>query len=175
MDQQIILACDDNGRFLEYIPKEIGHTGEGKRHLAITVLLYNNKGQILLQRRKHKVFNDVWDMTASTHPLHTSSGDETLKEATSRALKDEYGIEKVDLRVLGSFNYFKKIGSLCENEHDFLLTGEYNNKIKLNLETAYEYKWVEKKEFLKDIEENPSNYTPWAIEGTRLLKQSGFF
>ena len=44
MDNQIILVSDEKGNFTgEYIPKEMGHTGLGKRHLAITVLIYNKK------------------------------------------------------------------------------------------------------------------------------------
>src|SRR3989338_617418 len=119
MDKQTILACDDKGKFLEYIPKMVGHTGEGRRHIAITVLIYNSKNEVLLQKRKHRVFDDIWDFSASTHPLHSEIGDETLEEASLRALKQEYGIEKVKLDTLGSFNYFAKVGKLCENEHDF--------------------------------------------------------
>ena len=145
--KQIILACDDNGNFQEYIPKEEGHTGQGKRHLAITVLVYNSRGQVLLQKRKHKVFDNIWDFTASTHPLHTDSGDETLEQATLRALKEEYEIEDVDLKRVGAFNYFAKTGELCENEHDHLLIGEYNKGFKLNLTDAYEAKWVDKWKF----------------------------
>ncbi|MCL4365644.1 NUDIX domain-containing protein, partial [Patescibacteria group bacterium] len=87
MKRQIILAVDDNGKFLEYIPKEVGHTGLGKRHLAIAVILYNFKGQVLLQKRKHQIFNNIWDTTGATHPLHRENGsDESLEEATRRCL-----------------------------------------------------------------------------------------
>lgn len=176
MDQQIILAVDDQGKFSgEYIPKAVGHTGEGKRHLAVTVLLYNSHGQVLLQRRKHQIFDNIWDFTASTHPLHTDKGDESLEEATFRALKDEYGIRDVQVRVVGSFNYFAKINGLCENEHDHILIGEYNGEFKLNPQHAYEAKWVDKKEILKDMEENPKNYSPWSLESLKVLKQTGFF
>lgn len=171
MDKQIILACDDDGNFLEYIPKEKGHSGEGKRHLAITVLLYNNKGQVLLQRRKHKVFNNIWDFTASTHPLHKADGaDESLEETTLRALKHEYDIEGISLKNIGSFNYYAQIGELCENEHCVMMIGEYNGQLKLNKNVGYEYKWVKKEEFLNDIEKNPQNYAPWVIEGAKLIK-----
>jgi len=172
---QIILACDDQGNFLEYIPKEAGHTGQGRRHLAITVLLYNSKGQVLLQKRKHQVFDNIWDFTASTHPLHTSSGDETLEQATLRALKDEYGVEDVQLKRIGEFNYFAEIGDLCENEHDHILVGEYNGEVKLNPVHGYEAKWVDKKEVLEDMEQNPDKYTEWSKESLKVLKQSGFF
>lgn len=175
MSYQIILACDDQGNFLEYIPKEAGHTGGGRKHLAITVLLVNKQGQVLLQRRKHQVFDNIWDFTSSTHPLHKGDGDEGLEQAALRALKDEYGIENVQVKRLGSFNYFAKIGPLCENEHDDLLIGEYNGQISLNQEVAYGYKWMDKKEMLKDMEENPQKYSPWSKEGLKILKQSGFF
>lgn len=174
-EQQIILACDDEGNFLEYIPRMVGHTGEGRRHLAITVLIYNSEGEILLQRRKHKVFDNIWDFTASTHPLHTENGDESLEQASLRALKEEYGIENLSLKRIGEFNYFAKIDGLCENEHDHILTGEFNGEIVLNPKVAYESKWVDKKEALKDIEENPDKYSAWTKESLKILKEKGFF
>lgn len=180
MDKQIILACDDKGNFLEYIPKEVGHTGEGRRHLAITVLIYNNKGQVLLQKRKHKVFDNIWDFTASTHPLHKQNGsNESLEEALKRALKDEYDIDNITIQKAGEFNYFAPYhtvqGDLCENEHDHLFIGEYNGEVNLNPDVAYEFKWVDKKEVLEDMEKNPHKYSAWSKMGLKILKQAGFF
>lgn len=173
---QIILAVDDQGNFLEYIPKEVGHTGLGRRHWAITVLIYNSKGMVLLQRRKHKVFNDVWDFTASTHLLHKQNNtDETIEEATKRALKDEYDIENVNLKNIGEFNYFAKDGDLCENEHCYMIVGQFDGEVRMNPKVGYEYKWVSKKDFLQDALKNPQNYAPWVIEGAKILKQAEFF
>ncbi len=172
--EQIILAVDDSGKFSgEYIPKAVGHTGAGKRHLAITVLISNSKGQCLLQKRKHQVFDNIWDITGATHPLHKSDGsDETVEEATWRCLEVEYGIkDKMPLKNLGFFNYFAKYGEYCENEHCAILVGEYNGPFNLNSEVGYGYKWVSEEEFLKDIAANPQNYTPWAIEAIGFLKQ----
>lgn len=174
--KQIILAVNDNGKFLEYIPKEVGHTGDGRRHLAITVLLYNKKGQVLLQKRKHKIFNNIWDLTGATHPLHKEDNtDENLEEATWRCLEVEYGIkDKIPLKNLGFFNYFAPYhtvqGELCENEHCTLLVGEYNGPISLNPQVGYEYKWMDKQKFLKDIKKNPQKYSPWAREAVKLIK-----
>jgi len=176
MSDQTILAVDDKGKFLEYIPKIVGHTGKGKRHLAVTVLLYNSQNEVLLQKRKHQIFDNVWDFTASTHPLHKDDGtDETLEEATLRSLKEEYGIEKVKVEAVGSFNYFAKTGKLCENEHDHLLVGLYEGKVELNKEVAYEFKWVDQNEWLEDMENNPKKYSPWANEGLKILKKIDFF
>lgn len=173
MDEQIILAVDDKGEFSgEYIPKMAGHIGKGRRHLAISVLLYNSKGEVLLQKRKHKIFDKIWDVTAATHPLHKPDGsDETLEDAARRCLKQEYGIsEKMPLKNLGFFNYFAKYNEYCENEHCAILTGEYDGPIDLNPEAGYSYKWIKEDEFLKDIKENPENYSPWAIEAAKIIR-----
>ncbi len=219
---QTILAVDDSGNFLEYIPKETGHTGAGQRHLAITVLIYNSKGQVLLQRRKHQIFDNIWDFTGATHPLHkphlchseersdvgilinelsSSSNkdchalrarndrkcklckqdgiDETLEEATQRCLEVEYGIkEKIPFKNLGFFNYFAPYhtvqGDFCENEHCVLMTGEYNGEVKMDPGIGYEYKWMNKEDFLNDIKSNPQKYAPWVLEGVKILQQVEF-
>ncbi|MBI4036168.1 NUDIX domain-containing protein [Candidatus Daviesbacteria bacterium] len=171
MNKQIILACDDNGKFLEYILKEKGHTGKGQRHLAIAALLYNSKGEVLLQKRKHKIFDNIWDLTAATHPLHKSdSSDETIEEATLRCLQEEWEIDKVEnLKRVGVFNYFAQYGKLCENEHCYLIVGEYDGGVNLDQNIGYEYKWIKRGDFLADIAKNPQNYTPWAREAAELL------
>lgn len=178
MDEQIILAVDEEGNFTgEYIPKSVGHTGVGQRHLAISVLLYNDKGEVLLQKRKHQIFNDIWDVTGATHPLHKEDGnDESLEEATLRCLKREYGIDqKIELNNMGMFNYYAKYGQVCENEHCAILNGEYNGPLNLNEEVGYDYKWMNKQEFLNDIEQNPEFYSPWAFEAVKILKKADFF
>ena len=177
MSSQIIIVCDEKGNPTgEYIPKDVGHTGEGRRHIGVTVLLYNKAGQLLLQRRKHQNFDNIWCFTGDTHKLHTETGDESFEEATMRCLDFEWGIkDKIDLKNLGTFNYLEKVGSRCENENCAMMIGEYNGEIILNSETAYEYKWVEKSEFLKDFTENSKKYAPWVLGGVTILKEKGFF
>lgn len=173
MDQTIII-CDNNGNPTgEYIPKIEGVTGKGKHHLAITVLLQNSQGQVLLQRRKHQVFDNVWDFTGSTDNSHFADGtNETFEEASMRCLKREYGIFKVDnLRNLGGFNYFAKDGKHCENEYCAMMIAEYEGEVKMNPEVGYEYKWMDLMEFIEDVEKNPKKYAPWVIKGSKIIKE----
>lgn len=171
MDDQIILAVDDNGKFLEYIPRMMGHTGNGRRHLGITILVFNSKGQILLQKRKHLVFDNIWCFTADTHSYHQDSGDETIDEASRRALKEDFNIENISLKNLGFFNYFERDGKYCENEYCAMVVGEYNGEVKLNPEHGYDFIWMDKKDFLKDFENNPKKYAPWVPGGIKILKE----
>lgn len=168
-----IIICDNFGNPTgEYVEKEIGHNGDGQHHLAITVLLINPQGQVLLQKRKHQRFDKLWDLTGATDLYHLEDGkDETFEEATLRCLKNEYGIKEVDnLKNLGGFNYFARWNQHSENEYCVLMVGEYEGEVKMNLEAGYEYKWVNKEDFFQDIEANPHNYTPWAKEAVKLLK-----
>lgn len=187
MTNQIIIVCDNEGNPTgEYIPKSEGITGEGKHHLAITVLLVNRQGKVLLQKRKHLVFDNLWDFTGSTDSSHFEDGrNETFEQAAIRCLKREYNISQVEnLRNLGGFNYFAPYhpvpdgtgqGDFCENEYCAMMVGEYDGEVNLNPEVGYEYKWVDKKELRENVESNPKEYVPWVIEGVKILKQTEFF
>lgn len=176
MNKQIIIVCDDKGNPTgQFVPKEVGHTGEGRHHLAITVLLINSQKEVLLQKRKHKRFDGLWDLTGATDLYHIKDKNETFEEATLRCLKREYGINQVEnLKNLGGFNYFAPYttvqGDFCENEFCAMMTALYDGEVKMNTDSGYSCKWVSKQDFLNDIESNPQNYTPWAIEGVKVLK-----
>ncbi len=186
--QQIIKGANDDGTPTgEYFPRSVGHTGQGKHHFAVSFFIINSKGELLLQLRKHKIFDKIWDTTGSTHQLRREdelssrpSGtgtDETDEEACDRSFKVEYGVPEGGIKWenYGGFNYFAKYGEMCENEHDMVLIGQYDGEVNLNPEEGYEIKWMGKEEFLKDIKKNPKKYTPWAIGATKLLEEKGFF
>jgi isopentenyl-diphosphate delta-isomerase len=176
---QVLLACDDDGRFTgQYVRRDVAHTGDGRRHLAIAVLLYNARGELLLQRRKHALFDDVWDITGATHPLRLADGtDEPLEQAALRCLRDEYGLDQPRLSEVGAFTYFAKDpgGLLCENEHCTLYVGACDGPVRLNHEVGYECAWVSKAFLLEDIAASPESYAPWARLSVDLLRRTGFF
>jgi isopentenyldiphosphate isomerase len=173
---QTLLLADQDGRFTgEYIAKELAHRGDGRRHLAIAVLLYNSKDEVLLQRRRHRIFDDLWDLTGATHPLHREDGsDETFEQAGARCLEVEYDLHGVALETVGAFNYFARYGELCENEHCALLLGAYSGPLRLNPAVGYDCHWMPRLEFAGDIAQHPGRYTAWARESARLLRTRGW-
>jgi len=172
MNEQILIICDESGHPTgEYLPKELCHQGEGRRHLAITLLLFNREGQVLLQRRKHQLFDDVWDLTGATHLLHLSdSSDESIDEAATRCLWHEYQIGPVSCAVSGAFSYFARYGDRCENEYCFTLIGELNGSFTLNPRVAYGSHWVDQAEFFADIVRSPEKYSPWAVQAVPIIR-----
>ena len=99
---------------------------------------------MLLQRRRHRVFDGIWDLTAATHLLHGQQGDETLDDAAARCLESEYGLHGVATRPVGAFTYFARDGLLCENEHCSRPVGQYDGAVTLNRAVGYGYAWLDR-------------------------------
>lgn len=174
MKDQMLIRVDKSDRLLGYGPRSRFHTGLGTLHRAFVTLLFNAQNQVLLQRRKHKLFDGYWDFTAISHPLHLSNGhDETYQEASDRALDKEMGIGHVEVKKIGAFVYFAKDGKNCENEYCAVLVGKWTGKHKPNPDEVYESKWIDFKQFLIDVGHNQKIYTPWAVLAASNLKDLG--
>lgn len=163
-EQQVIVVDENDNASGKYVPRHLAHTGSGIHHRAFVCYLLNSKGEILLQKRKHWLWDGLWDVTAVSHPLHLTDHDETYEEAAKRALKKEMGIEGVVVKTVGGFNYFAKHekDNGCENEYCAIITGTYNGAVHPDPNDVYEFKWINFEEFKKDVLANPKFYTPWA-------------
>lgn len=53
-----------------------------------------------------------------------------------------------------------------ENEYCAMLIGEYDGSFEMNPEVAYSTKWMDKQEFLTDLEANPGKYSPFLLTMT---------
>ena len=171
MEQTLILV-DNNDRILGYAPRSVCHTGKGIRHRAFVVVLYNSSGKLLLQRRKHALFSDKWDLTGASHPLRLRSRNESYAEAAARCVKTEFGASGVAFRKIGAFNYFTSQGKKCENEHCAVIVGKYDGKVRPNYEVAYGFRWATMRETLMEIRTKPKSFVTWARLGTKVLQKN---
>ncbi len=170
MTEQQLILVDRNDKILGYAPRNICHTGKGKRHRAFVIALYNSKGQILLQRRKHTLFTNMWDLTGASHPRRLRRRNESYAEAAARCLRDELAIRGISLRKIGAFNYFAPQGKKCENEHCALLVGKYDGAVRPNPKVAYGFRWASLRTTLQEIRRRPNSFVMWGRLGARLLR-----
>lgn len=170
MEQRLILVDRKDG-ILGYAPRSVCHTGKGKRHRAFVIALYNSKGQILLQRRKHALFTNLWDLTGASHPLRLRGRNESYAEAAARCLKVEFGLRGIPLRKIGAFNYFAQQGKRCENEHCALMVGKYDGKVRPNPKVAYGSRWASLRTTLRETRAKPDSFVMWARLGAKLLRK----
>lgn len=174
--KETLIVVDDKDNFVRYAPREECHSGQGIHHRAFVILLFNKDKKILLQKRKHRLWDNYWDLTAASHPLHLEGRDETYEEAAAKCLKREWGIslKPPGLKNILAFNYFERYDGKCENEHCALIVGEYSGELVPDSDVCYEHKWVCLKELVIDVEKNIKNYTPWLLASIKELKNHSF-
>ena len=171
MVEQTLILVGTRDNFLGYAFRGECHSGKGRRHRAFVTLLFDSQNRVTLQKRKHRLFDNLWDLTAISHPLHTDVGDESYQQASDRALLKEMGVSHVPVRKVGAFNYFARDGKNCENEYCAVLIGRHDGKCSPNPEEVYESKKVNFDDFVADVSENPQKYTPWAVLAVKKLKK----
>jgi len=134
----------------------------GKLHRAFSILVFNPKGELMLQKRSRGKYHcgGLWTNTCCSHPRPG----EKLGQATHRRLVEEMGFD-CGLQEVFSFVYKARFSNeLTEHEFDHVFVGEYEDEPKLNPEEAEDWRWGKMDEVAKDIENNPEKYTFWFRE-----------
>lgn len=130
----------------------------GLLHRAFSVFIFNNYGQLLLQRRSFNKYHTpgLWTNTCCSHP----SSSDILLDAHNRLVK-EMGFD-CDLKEVFSFRYKAKLGKeLFEHEIDHVLVGIYNKDPKPSSKEVDDYLWITREDLITDMKNNNQKYTPW--------------
>jgi len=127
-------------------------------HRAFSILIFNKKGELLLQKRAKTKYHcpGLWTNACCSHPR---PGKNLIEEA-KRRLKEEMGFE-CELKESFDFIYKADLGDLTEYEFDHVLLGEFSDNPSPNEEEVDDWKWISLQDLKKDIKEKPQNYTPW--------------
>lgn len=172
-ESQTLIVVDDNDIIIQYASRSICHRGNGLRHRGVAILLHNSKAEILLQKRRNELFDNMWDLAGATHPLHLDHRNETYEESGIRCLKTEWGMTLPLQRVL-AFTYFERYNNRCENEYCVLLRGEYDGELNPNPLHIYEFRWVTGKQLVNELDREPKGFTPWLRKSVEGLNGSLF-
>jgi isopentenyl-diphosphate delta-isomerase len=161
VSEQILMVVTPDDDLVEYAPRGECHLGQGRLHRALAGVIFNDRGQLLLQRRKSRLWDDYWDITAATHPLHGPNCDESYDDAMQRCLIAEWNVS-VPMETVLAFIYFEAYGQQCENEYCVLMVGRYSGPVHPHPDHAYDMRWVDFDECAADLARDPGKYTPWA-------------
>lgn len=133
---------------------------KGLLHRAISILLFNDKGEMLIQQRAENKYHwpYIWSNAVCSHP----KWDETYQDAANRRLFEELGIS-TDLTEIFRFIYKAEdaITGLIEHELDTVFIGKYDNAIPFNKEEINAIRWVDKALLQKELKQNPEQYSFW--------------
>jgi len=158
-DDEKLILVDENDNILGYENKAIVHGGDGILHRAFSLFIFNDKKELLIQKRSQKkpLWPLYWANSVCSHPRKGESN----KTAIHRRLKEEIGID-TELNFLFKFQYqakFNEVGS--ENELCSIYIGKSLSEIVANPNEIAECKFVNFTQLKYDIEVNPNEYTPW--------------
>ena len=134
----------------------------GLLHRAFSVIIKNDKGEILLQQRaRHKYHSGgLWTNTCSSHP---NPGEETIA-AAKRRLKEEMGIV-CELEPKGNILYNCEFeNGLLEHELDHVFVGNSNAEPIINKEEVMEYRWMTAAALKNEVRDHPEYFTYWFLE-----------
>tara|TARA_Y100000766_G_scaffold285479_1_gene309270 strand:- start:2857 stop:3396 length:540 start_codon:yes stop_codon:yes gene_type:complete len=172
MEEQVILV-DKKDNVIGKAGKLEAHQ-KGLLHRALSVFIFNSKGEILLQQRAANKYHtpNLWSNTACSHPRNN----ELLKYAAERRLKEEMGLE-CNLYYAFNFLYRTKFSNeLIENELDHVFIGFSDEKPKPNPSEVKNYRYINSCDLIKEMNENPNIFTPWfKICVDRVLKVKSIF
>ena len=97
---EAVIAVAEDYSVIGPMSKLEAHQGAGYYHRAFSVLLFNTKGEMLLQQRSSDkvTFPNVWANACCSHPLHSPEELELenamgVKRAAVRKLEQELGID----------------------------------------------------------------------------------
>lgn len=158
MDRNNVILVDEFDNEVGVQEKMKAHQ-EGNLHRAISVLIFNKKGELLIQKRAKTKYHspNLWSNTVCTHPQK----DELTKEAAERRLQEELGFT---CTLAFTFSFIYKVSlenGLIEHEFDHVFYGRYDGLIYPNPSEVSEVKWVNLEWLKEDIKLNPMIYTEW--------------
>lgn len=154
----MVILVDRNDRPLGTAPKLEAHR-QGLLHRAVSVLLFNSRSELLLQRRAAGKYHSggLWANTCCGHPL---AGEGSMA-AAARRLRDELGLT-APLEPWGALRYRARLdGGMQEHEIDHLFVGRSDREPRPDPEEVSEYRYMTLPEVGEALRRHPERFAIW--------------
>jgi isopentenyl-diphosphate delta-isomerase len=133
----------------------------GLKHRALSVLVRDVKGRMLLQQRAAGKYHSegLWANACCSHPRPGESN----QKAASRRLMEEMGIDCDDLTELFVARYRAQVSNeLTEDEVVHVFGGRLENgAVAPDYDEVSDWKWIGFAELNADIAAHPERYSVW--------------
>jgi len=156
--EERVLLVDAEDRPLGTAEKLEAHRRD-LRHRAVSVLLFDGRGRLLLQRRAAAKYHSpgLWSNACCSHPRP----EEPPAEAAGRRLFEELGVT-CPLRPVAVTAYRRPVPvGLFENEVVHVFAGRCEGPLRPDPAEVAEVGWIEPAALRADIAARPERYTVW--------------
>ncbi len=171
MKEERVILVDEQDKEVGTMEKIEAHE-KALLHRAFSIFVFNDAGQMMLQRRALSKYHSpgLWTNTCCSHPRPG----ESLEEATRRRIVEEMGFE-CEMHEVFSFIYKAAFDrGLTEHELDHVFMGLHNGDPLINPDEVEEWKWIDVDDLLKDIDQFPDKYTVWFKIAVKEMEDKGF-
>jgi isopentenyl-diphosphate Delta-isomerase len=154
---------DRTGRPLGVRTVEEAHQAPGRLHRAFSVVLTDDSGRILLQRRSPAKtrFASLWANACCGHP----SPEQSVPDAANQRIREELGLGPVTLADAGVYLYYAEdpIAGRVEFEYDHVLVGRVPSDVSLapDPNEVAEVRWLNRRQLNNSLGASPESYAPW--------------
>jgi len=158
MENKNVILVDINDIPTGTMEKMEAHK-KGELHRAYSILVFNSKNELLLQRRALNKYHSggLWTNTCCSHPQPK----ENIEESAHKRLKEEMGFDCI-LKNVFHFVYKTELDNgLTEHELDHVFIGHYNDSPDINIQEVAEWKYSSIDEIKQDLKTKPGLYTAW--------------
>src|ERR1700734_3371872 len=159
-DSDALILVDEADRSLGVLSKALCHEGRGVLHRAFSLLIFNERGELLIQQRSasKRLWPMYWSNSCCSHPR----GDESLETATQRRLYEELGI-RCSLQFLFKFQYQAQFDATgAEHELCSVFIGRSTRPPRINTAEINDWRWISPEMLMSEISGVGNQaFTPW--------------
>lgn len=158
-DSEELILVDQDDNEIGFLDKKRCHDGLGLPHRAFSLFIFNQKGELLLQKRSanKRLWPLFWSNSCCSHPRRG----ESLRVATQRRLNEELGIE-TPLEFIYKFAYHAQFGDLgSESEVCSVFIGRSERKVATNPNEIESVRYLSRDQLDDELRTRPEQFTPW--------------
>jgi isopentenyl-diphosphate Delta-isomerase len=139
------------------------HQAPGRLHRAFSVVISDDTGRILLQRRAavKTRFASLWANACCGHPAPGQS----VAASANQRLHEELGLGPITLTEAGVYVYYAEDprARRVESEYDHVLVGTVARDVLLAPDPAEvgDIRWVNRRQLENSLRASPRGYAPW--------------
>lgn len=158
-EREELILVDDHDREIGACSKLACHTGRGVLHRAFSIFVFNDRNELLLQKRSAEkmLWPNFWSNTCCSHPRHG----ESMEFAVARRLEQELGFS-CPLEFLYKFKYQAQYGSVgAEHEYCSVYYGRYDGPVDVNVNEIADWRYIGVEALDRELAAAPETFTPW--------------
>jgi isopentenyl-diphosphate delta-isomerase type 1 len=159
--QELFIVVGKNDRIISYRTRYDCHHDKSLIHRAIGIIIYNDEGEILLQKRS--ILKDLqpgmYDISVGGHVTKGQS----YKEAALREMREELGIQT---KITMVKKFLSESDEECEM--DMLFTARYNGPFFIATDEIQSVKFFNKRE-IKNMKEQLTPFAKNSLEQINIL------